>query len=159
LRRGCRARLLRRARPPARPERGRGPQRPAHGPPARPRPAPTKAPGHFVAGGGRGAGAPAPPGAMSRDPLDRVKAFFGEEDPPASRMGRYETGRELAGGGMAVVYEALDPDLKRPVALKVLKVGSLERLGGEAQAAARLRHPNVIAIHEVGPDYIAMDLL
>jgi tetratricopeptide (TPR) repeat protein/predicted Ser/Thr protein kinase len=96
---------------------------------------------------------------MSRDPLDRVKAFFDEEDPPPARWGRYEIVRELARGGMAIVYEARDPDAGRSVALKVLKQGNLERLRREAQAAARLRHPNVVTLYDVGPDYITMDLL
>jgi len=96
---------------------------------------------------------------MSGDPLDRVKAFFGEEDPPPARWGRYEIVREIARGGMAVVYEARDPDVQRSVALKVLKEGNLERLRREAQAAARLRHPNVVTLYEIGPDYITMDLL
>jgi tetratricopeptide (TPR) repeat protein/predicted Ser/Thr protein kinase len=96
---------------------------------------------------------------MSRDPLDRVKDFFGEEDPPPARWGRYEIVREIARGGMSIVYEARDPDAGRSVALKVLKGGPLERLRREAQAAARLRHPNVVALHEVGPDYLTMDLL
>lgn len=93
------------------------------------------------------------------DPLDRVKAFFGEEDPPPSRIGRYDIVREIARGGMSVIYEARDPDAQRSVALKVLKEGNLERLRREAQAAARLRHPNVVTLHDVGPDYITMDLL
>jgi tetratricopeptide (TPR) repeat protein len=95
---------------------------------------------------------------MSPDPLDRVKAFFGEDDPPR-RLGRFEIVREIARGGMSVVYEARDPSLGRSVALKVLKDGSPERLRREAEAAARLRHPNVVAVHEVGDGWIAMDLL
>ena len=100
---------------------------------------------------------------MSTDPLDKVKRFFDESpDPKGSvppRVGRYEIIRELGRGGMAVVYEALDPDLGRKVALKVLKEGSLARLRREAMAAAKLRHPNVVAVHEVGPDFIVMDLV
>jgi len=97
---------------------------------------------------------------MSPDPLDRVKGFFAEPpDPSRPRIGRYEIVREIARGGMAVVYEALDPALGRSVALKVLKEGDRERLQREAQASAKLRHPNVVAVHEVGPDFIAMDLL
>ncbi len=96
---------------------------------------------------------------MSIDPLDRAKAFFGQEDPPKPRIGKYEVLREVARGGMAVVYEARDPDLGRRVALKVLKEGNLERLRREAAAAAKLRHPNVVAVHEVGPDFIAMDFV
>jgi eukaryotic-like serine/threonine-protein kinase len=97
---------------------------------------------------------------MSADPLDRVKGFFGETpDESRRRIGKYDIVREIARGGMAVVYEALDPSLGRKVALKVLKEGNRERLQREAQASAKLRHPNVVAVHEVGPDYIAMDLL
>ena len=98
---------------------------------------------------------------MTIDPLDRVKGFFGEspDDPSRPRLGKYEVLREIARGGMAVVYEALDPALGRKVALKVLKEGNHERLRREAAAAAKLRHPNVVAVHDVGPDYIAMDLI
>jgi tetratricopeptide (TPR) repeat protein/predicted Ser/Thr protein kinase len=98
---------------------------------------------------------------MTIDPLDRIKGFFGETPDAASRprIGKYEILREIARGGMAVVYEALDPTLGRPVALKVLKEGNHERLRREAAAAAKLRHPNVVAVHEVGLDYIAMDLI
>jgi tetratricopeptide (TPR) repeat protein/predicted Ser/Thr protein kinase len=97
---------------------------------------------------------------MSADPLDRVKGFFGEApDEARRRIGKYEILREIGRGGMSVVYEAVDPSLGRKVALKVPKEGTRERLQREAQASAKLRHPNVIAVHEVGPDYIAMDLL
>jgi tetratricopeptide (TPR) repeat protein/predicted Ser/Thr protein kinase len=91
--------------------------------------------------------------------IDRVKEFFAESPEPRKTIGRYEIVREIARGGMAVVYEALDPALGRSVALKVLKEGNRERLQREAQASARLRHPNVVTVHEVGPDFIAMDLL
>ncbi|MBI3857216.1 MAG: serine/threonine protein kinase [Planctomycetes bacterium] len=92
--------------------------------------------------------------------IDRVKEFFSEPPEPAGRrIGRYEIIREIARGGMAVVYQALDPALGRRVALKVLKEGNRERLQREAAAAAKLRHPNVVTVHEVGPDFIAMDLL
>lgn len=94
------------------------------------------------------------------DPLDRVRAFFAEEDPPAGRRhGRFDILRELGRGGSGVVYEAVDPTLKRRVALKVLIGGSLERLRREAEAAARLQHPNVVGIYEVGPDYLAMEYI
>ena len=99
---------------------------------------------------------------MSGDPLDRVKAFFDEPtggEGTSPRIGRYEIVREVARGGMAVIYEAKDPELKRTVALKVLKDGNFERLHREATAAAKLRHPHVVAIHEVGPNYIAMDFV
>jgi len=86
------------------------------------------------------------------------------------RVGRYSIVREIGRGGMAVVYEAVDPDLRRRVALKVLHNPDerfVARLHKEAAAAARLRHPNIVAVHEVGTDesddttshFIAMDLI
>ena len=75
----------------------------------------------------------------------------------------------LGRGGMAVVWEARDPDLNRRVAIKILHphVASdreLQRFQREATIAARLRHPNIVAIHDVGcsPEgsyFIAMDLV
>jgi tetratricopeptide (TPR) repeat protein/predicted Ser/Thr protein kinase len=88
--------------------------------------------------------------------LDRLRGFL---DEPGSRIGRYEVVREIARGGMAVVYEAWDPELRRKVAVKVLKEADAARLRREAALAARLRHPNIVAVHEVGPDYIAMDFV
>jgi eukaryotic-like serine/threonine-protein kinase len=91
---------------------------------------------------------------------------------PRRRIGKYEIVRELGRGGMSVVLEAVDPDLGRRVALKVLKETDaspelIERLHREAAAAASLRHPNIVAVHEVGslsqPEgmvhYIVMDLI
>jgi tetratricopeptide (TPR) repeat protein/predicted Ser/Thr protein kinase len=68
---------------------------------------------------------------------------------------RYIVVDQLGAGGMGVVYKAFDPELGRPVALKLLKTehaGGLhrDRLLREAQALARLSHPNVVAVHDVG---------
>ncbi|MBI2898980.1 MAG: protein kinase [Planctomycetes bacterium] len=71
-------------------------------------------------------------------------------------IGRYRILREIARGGMGVVYEAEDPDLKRRVALKMLRHmdGGTEqdviRLRREATLAARLSHPGIIDIYEIG---------
>ncbi len=88
--------------------------------------------------------------------LDRLKDFLRD---PGTRLGKYEIVREIGQGGMGIVYEAFDPDLRRTVALKVLKKADADRLRREAAAAARLRHPNIVVVHEVGPDYIAMEYL
>jgi len=88
----------------------------------------------------------------------------------APTLGRYRLERKLGEGGMGVVHAAFDPDLERRVALKVLRVddrsGSSEarqRLLREARAMARLTHPNVVVVHEVGNahgrDYVAMELI
>jgi TolB-like protein/Tfp pilus assembly protein PilF len=74
-------------------------------------------------------------------------------------LGRYVLQELVAGGGMGVVYLAHDPELNRKIALKLLRPGAWgnlsrgeaqSRLMREAQAMARLSHPNVIAVHDVG---------
>ncbi|MEM7160462.1 MAG: tetratricopeptide repeat protein [Myxococcota bacterium] len=71
-------------------------------------------------------------------------------------VGRYIVVGQLGSGGMGVVYVAWDPELERRVALKLLRrktePGSKarRRLLREAQALARLSHPNVVAVHDVG---------
>jgi eukaryotic-like serine/threonine-protein kinase len=71
-------------------------------------------------------------------------------------LGRYVLLEKLGAGGMGEVFAAYDPQLDRKVALKLLRGGALSaeegkaRLLREAQAMARLQHPNVIAVHDVG---------
>lgn len=75
----------------------------------------------------------------------------------ARSFGRYQLTGVLGAGAMGVVYVAWDPDLGREVALKVLRAdadghedGQHERLLREAQAVARVAHPNVITVYDVG---------
>jgi tetratricopeptide (TPR) repeat protein/tRNA A-37 threonylcarbamoyl transferase component Bud32 len=86
------------------------------------------------------------------------------ELPP--RLGRYVIVREIGRGGMSTVVEALDTVLSRVVALKILREAGadaelLDRLHREASVVARLRHPNIVAIHDIGSRrgirYIAME--
>ncbi|MEZ4383640.1 MAG: serine/threonine-protein kinase [Nannocystaceae bacterium] len=69
------------------------------------------------------------------------------------RFGRFTVLGPLGGGGMGVVFVAYDPDLDRKIALKVLRSrgeqGQREMLR-EGRALARLRHPNVVGVYEVG---------
>ena len=67
---------------------------------------------------------------------------------PGERLGRYLLLRPLGAGAMGVVHAAYDPVLDRKVAIKLLRGGRGVR--DEAKALARLAHPNVIAVHEVG---------
>jgi serine/threonine protein kinase len=67
----------------------------------------------------------------------------------------YRLGREIARGGMGVVYEAVDERLDRKVALKVLHVAlagpeHAARMVREARVVARLEHPGIVPIHDVG---------
>ncbi|HEY0138447.1 MAG TPA: serine/threonine-protein kinase [Nannocystis sp.] len=84
-------------------------------------------------------------------------------------VGRYMVLGKLGAGGMGVVYAAYDPELDRRVALKLLLPradgGSAgrARLLREAQALAKLAHPNVVAVHDVGTHgegvWVAMELV
>jgi tetratricopeptide (TPR) repeat protein/predicted Ser/Thr protein kinase len=71
-----------------------------------------------------------------------------------AQVGRYVIAREVGSGGMGAVYAAHDPELGRMVAVKVLRRWGdrymQARLRREAQAMARLAHPNVVAVHDVG---------
>ncbi|HEV3167127.1 MAG TPA: protein kinase [Isosphaeraceae bacterium] len=72
-------------------------------------------------------------------------------------VGRLQLREALGGGGSGHVHRAYDPRLDRDVALKVLKEPSpgarvMERFFREARAAARLDHPNIIALHDAGRD-------
>lgn len=69
-------------------------------------------------------------------------------------MGRFSILSEIGAGGMGRIFEAYDPNLDRRIALKLLRDsgedGHRQRLVREAQALARLDHPNVVRVHDVG---------
>ncbi|MCA9691800.1 MAG: serine/threonine protein kinase, partial [Myxococcales bacterium] len=71
----------------------------------------------------------------------------------AARVGRLKILRRLGAGGMGVVYAAYDPELEREVAVKLIHGDSdtaSARLFREAQALAKLTHPNIVAVYDVG---------
>ncbi|MEX1366916.1 MAG: serine/threonine-protein kinase [Nannocystaceae bacterium] len=80
--------------------------------------------------------------------------------PPGTAVSRYVILYEVGAGGMGVVYAAFDPQLNRKIALKILVPKASQRRRGldqaaarlmrEAQAIARLSHPNVVNIYDVG---------
>ncbi|WAS94557.1 serine/threonine-protein kinase [Nannocystis punicea] len=97
-----------------------------------------------------------------------VAAALFDEPQPRPSIGRYELRRRLGAGGMGEVYAAHDPALGREVALKLTRSdragpGEEARLLREARLLARLSHPHVVQIHEVGAVdghvYIAMALI
>lgn len=85
------------------------------------------------------------------------------------RLGDFEILREIGRGGMGVVYEARQFSLQRRVALKVLPfsaghdVSQIARFKNEAQAAAQIRHPNIVSVYAIGEvdgiHYYAMQLI
>src|SRR5687767_7007048 len=87
----------------------------------------------------------------------------------AASIGKYEVLRLLGSGGMGTVYEARDPVLERRVAVKVLAAELArqeelrERFLREAQAAGRLRHPNIVQVYDVGESngrlFLAMEFV
>ena len=82
---------------------------------------------------------------------------------------RYEMIQKIGNGGMAIVYKARDIVLNRHIAVKVLRdefttdEEFIKRFETEAQSAARLTHPNIVSIYDVGMDngiyYIVMELI
>jgi formylglycine-generating enzyme required for sulfatase activity len=110
----------------------------------------------------------APP---SKGLADELTGFLAPPERPdeIGRLGPYRILAVLAHGGMGVVFRAHDPVLDRPVALKAMLPGEAavltarERFLREARAAAALKHPHVVTIHQVGEDrgapFLAMEFL
>ena len=118
---------------------------------------------------GRATGAPRSERLTPRGPLEpEVRAALAD---PTRRLGRYALVEELGRGSFGVVYRAYDPELQREVAIKQLvpQEGEsaeefehqLSRFQVEGQAGARLNHPNIVRVLEVGQErgrpYLVMD--
>ncbi|HEX7900680.1 MAG TPA: protein kinase [Planctomycetota bacterium] len=107
-----------------------------------------------------------PPGASVTLPAAEVSST-------ATRLGKYVLVGELGRGGMGVVYEAIDSQLNRKVALKLMLANpnmdskdrqlELERFAQEAQLSAKLKHPNIVTVYEAGVvegrQFLAMELI
>ena len=107
---------------------------------------------------------PRQPGLLRRL-VDGLRRAAARARPPSS-IGRYRVVRKIGEGGMGTVFEAEDEVLGRRVAIKRLKAvdeSARARFWREARAVARLSHPNVCQLYEVGEDesgpFLAMELL
>ena len=85
-----------------------------------------------------------------------------------THIGKYRVVKRIGRGGMGIVFEAVDPTLDRVVALKVISDDEVSeelkaRFYREAKACARLNHPNIVVVHDLGEDagrlYIVMEFL
>ncbi|MHC4930723.1 MAG: serine/threonine protein kinase [Planctomycetota bacterium] len=106
-----------------------------------------------------------------RERFDALRVFEPDSEGVSlpERIGKYRIVSELGRGAMGIVYEAEQVDLERTVALKVLSpviasdAAAVARFYREAQAAARLEHRNIAAVHEFGRDhaytYFSMELV
>jgi serine/threonine protein kinase/tetratricopeptide (TPR) repeat protein len=108
------------------------------------------------------------PAPLSPQPTNQLPDLTAAPAPPAA-YGRYQVRRALGSGGFGDVYLGHDTQLDRPVAIKVLRTGpgrmpgDSERSLQEARRLARLRHPGIVTVHDVGVHdgqlYVVSDFL
>ena len=78
---------------------------------------------------------------------------------PGTQLGPYKIEVLLGQGAMGQVYRATDTRLERPVAIKICKRAFLDRFRQESRSIAAISHPNVCTLHDVGPNYLVMELV
>src|SRR6516225_11214852 len=76
-----------------------------------------------------------------------------------AHLGPYEVLALIGAGGMGEVYRARDPRMGREVAIKISAERFSDRFEREVRAVAALNHPNICQIHDVGPNYLVMELV
>jgi eukaryotic-like serine/threonine-protein kinase len=91
-------------------------------------------------------------GGMLSDP---TKTVIGS----GTQLGPYQVEAQIGAGGMGTVYRAVDTRLGRVVAIKIAAERYSERFQQEARAISTLNHPHVCTLHDVGPNYLVMELI
>src|SRR5262249_44444899 len=76
-----------------------------------------------------------------------------------ARLGPYRVEGKLGEGGMGAVFRAVDTRLGRAVAIKIAHERFSARFKREARAISSLNHPNICTLHDVGPNYLVMELV
>ena len=77
---------------------------------------------------------------------------------PGTQLGPYKIEGPLGAGGMGEVFRAVDTRLGRAVAIKITDKQFIARFEREARAISALNHPNICTLHDVGPNYLVMEL-
>ncbi|WP_242371394.1 serine/threonine-protein kinase, partial [Anaeromyxobacter sp. SG26] len=107
-------------------------------------------------------------GELARAPEVQLGSAWEHVLGPGAVVGRFELLREIGRGGFGIVYEARDRELGRSVAFKAIRAGDRaalqeDRLLREAEAAARLSHPNIVTLFDAGRcehgPYLVLELL
>src|SRR5215472_4975857 len=75
------------------------------------------------------------------------------------KLGPYEILAPIGAGGMGEVYRARDTRLGRDVAIKIAHENFSERFEREARSIAALNHPHICTLHDIGPNYLVMELV
>src|SRR5580704_10678783 len=76
-----------------------------------------------------------------------------------AQLGPYRIEQKIGQGGMGTVYRATDTRLHRPVAIKISRSLFDERFEREGRAISSLNHPHICTLHDIGPDYMVMELV
>lgn len=96
---------------------------------------------------------------LDQHALDLIDGLADAEVTPGSRLGPYIIEAPLGQGGMGQVFRARDTRLGRTVAIKICKARFLDRFERESRSIAAINHPNVCTLHDVGPNYLVMELV
>jgi serine/threonine protein kinase/Tol biopolymer transport system component len=98
-------------------------------------------------------------GGPMAQPVLQVAASLIRGIKPGTRFGPYEILSQLGEGGMGVVYKARDTRLGRSVAIKTAHEEFSGRFQREARAISALNHPHICTLHDIGPNYLVMELV
>jgi serine/threonine protein kinase/tetratricopeptide (TPR) repeat protein len=96
---------------------------------------------------------------LDRPPVEASTQWLGSLGAPGTLLGPYRVEGKLGEGGMGEVFRALDTRLGRSVAIKIAHERFSARFEREARAIASLNHPNICILHDVGPNYLVMELV
>jgi serine/threonine protein kinase len=78
---------------------------------------------------------------------------------PGTQLGPYKMEGSLGKGGMGQAFRARDTRLGREMAIKVSSARLSDRFGREARAVSALNDPHICTLHDVGPNYLVMELV